>query len=159
LLAPVGCIASLSEVVKHIAVLLLQRGNDGHNTFGKTTSRLALGAKAALAPKYTRADLSFSQVVSRLHTLDTYKGPQGFLPLENVAAGTRRFSMVAARSLAQQFTDLILNCLHLLLESNMVHGPIPHFVPPLKHQLGLGEEGFPNGLGFATALNKLLEIT
>jgi hypothetical protein len=98
-----------SEVVKHVAVLLLQCGDDGHNTFGKTTSRLALGAKAALAPKYPRADLSFSQVVSRFHTLDTYKGPQGFLPLEDVAAGPRRFAMVAASSLAQQFADLILN--------------------------------------------------
>jgi hypothetical protein len=140
-------------------VLLFQRGDGRHNTFGKTISRLTLGAKATLAPKYTRADLSFSQVVSRLHTLDTYKGPQGFLPLEDVAAGTCGFAMVAARSLAQQFADLILNRLHLFLEGGTVHGSIPHFVPPLKHQLGLGEEGFPNGLGLAIALNKLLEIT
>ena len=157
--APVGCIASFSEVVKHVAVLLLQRGDDGHNTFGKMTSRLALGAKATLAPKHTRADLSLSQVVGRLHTLEAYKGPQGFLTLEDVAAGTRGFAMVAARSLAQQFANLILNRLHLLLEGETVHGSISHFVPPLKHQLGLGEEGFPKGLGFATALNKLLEIT
>ena len=147
MLAPVGCIAGFSEVVKCVAVLLLQRRDDGHDTFSKTTPRLALGAEATLAPKHTRADLSFSQVVCRLHTLDTYKGPQGFLSLEDVAAGTRRFAVVATRSLTQQFADLILNRLHLLLEGGAVHGPISHCVPPLKHQLGLGEEGFPNGLG------------
>ena len=39
---PVSCVPGFSEVVKRVAVLLLQRGDDRHNALSKTTSGLVL---------------------------------------------------------------------------------------------------------------------
>jgi len=38
--APVSCVKGFREVAKHVAVLLLQRGDDCHNTLSQTTSSL-----------------------------------------------------------------------------------------------------------------------
>jgi hypothetical protein len=43
---PVSCATGFSEVVKHIAVLLLQRDDDRHNALSKTTSGLVLDSLA-----------------------------------------------------------------------------------------------------------------
>jgi len=39
---PASCVFGFSEVVNHVAVLLLQRGNERHNALSKTTSGLVL---------------------------------------------------------------------------------------------------------------------
>jgi len=115
-------------------------------------------AETTLAPKHTGTDLPFGQVVGRLHAFDVHEGPQGFLSFEDVTAGACGFVVVAGGSLAQQFADLVSNRLHLFLEGGATHSPILHLVPPLKHRVGLGQDGFANALGFAAALNKRLEV-
>jgi hypothetical protein len=44
LAGPVGSVTGLSEVVEHVARLLLAGGDDRHNTLGEMTSGLALSS-------------------------------------------------------------------------------------------------------------------
>jgi len=129
-------------------MLLFQGGDNRHNTFSKTASGLALSAKASLAPKHDRSVLSCGQVVSRLYVLDMHKGPQGDFSFEDVAAVACGFFVVAVCALAQQLAHL-LNRLHIFLKGGALHRSIPHFVPPLKHQVSLSQNGLTNRLRFA----------
>ena len=146
---PICCITGFSEVVQHITILLPQCSDDSHNAFDEATSSFALGAKAAVAPQHTGTNLPF----------DAREGPQGIFTFENVAAGSGRLGVIASGPLAEQLADLMLDGLHLFLKGGPTHCAIPYPVPPLKHQLGLGQDGFADSLRFAAPFHESLEVT
>ena len=157
--SPVCCITGFSEVVQHITILLSQCSDDGHNAFDEATSCLALSAKAAVAPQHTGTNLPLAKVIGRFRTFDAHEGPQGIFTFEDIAAGSGRLGVIASGPVAEQLPDLVLDGLHLFLKGGPTHCAIPHPVPPLKHQLSLGQEGFTDSLRFVAPFHECLEVT
>src|SRR5687768_17915440 len=64
------------EVIQDVALLLLQRRHHRQHALDKARAVLALGAKTALAPLYTRTDGTFGRIVRGLHPFNLHEGPQ-----------------------------------------------------------------------------------
>ena len=156
---PICGLTGFREVIQYIAPLLSQCGDDSHNAFHEATSCFALGTEAAVAPQHTGTDLSLTKVIGRYHTFNAYECPQGLLTFEDVSAGSGGLAVVASRSLMEQFLDVLLNRVHLVLKGGPTHCSVPYLVPPLKHQIGLDEESFANPLRFVSPVHEGLEVT
>ena len=140
-------------------MLLFQGRDNGHNPFRKTTAGLALRAETALAPQHSGPDQAFGQVIGWLDPFDMHEGPQGGFSFKDVPTGCRRFGVGAGGAQAQQFTHFGLNGLHLFLKGQPWHRSVSNLRPPFKHQVGLGQEVFTQGLGGAASLHEGLKIT
>jgi hypothetical protein len=74
-------------------MLLLQRGDDGHDRFDKPRAFCTLRPEATLAPEDPWTDRSFGRVVRRLHVCMAHERPQGLPPLEDLP--THPFGLLA----------------------------------------------------------------
>jgi hypothetical protein len=72
LLTPVSCVTGFSEVAKHIAVLLLQRGDNRHNALSKTTSGLVLNYFSRLLLEKSKRKVRILFEAQRLYPLNDY---------------------------------------------------------------------------------------
>ena len=140
-------------------MLLFQSSHHGHNAFSKTTASLALGAETTFTPQDSGPDLTLGQIVGWLDALNPDEGPQGRFSFENIAASGGGFGLGTSCAQPQQVANIVLQWLHLFLKSETRHGPIPNSIPPVKHQVNLSQERFPQTLGGTAALKEGLKVT
>lgn len=140
-------------------MLLFQGRHNRHNPFRKATAGLALGAETAFAPQHAGSDQPLGQVIGRLDPFNMDEGPQGGFAFEDVPTGRCRLGVGAGGTEAEQFPHFGLHGLHLFLKGRAGYSAIANLRPPVKHQAGLGQEGFAHGLGRATALDERLKVT
>jgi hypothetical protein len=87
------CLARGRRIVKDRAMLLLQRGDDGHDRFDKPRAFCTLRPEATLAPEDPWTDRAFGRVVRRWHVCMAHERPQRLPPLEELP--THPFSLLA----------------------------------------------------------------
>src|SRR5687768_15594038 len=120
------------EVIQDVALLLLQRRHHRHHALDKARAVLALGAKTALAPLYTRTDGTFGRIVRGLHPFNLHEGPQRLAALENLPAGPLGFGHPTLATRFQQAFHLAAKRRHIGTKRRSFQGAVAHPMPPAK---------------------------
>jgi hypothetical protein len=87
------CLARGRRIVKDRAMLLLQRGDDGHDRFDKPRAICTVRPEATLAPEAPWTNRAFGHVVRRLHVCMAHERTQRLPPLEDLP--THPFGLLA----------------------------------------------------------------
>src|SRR5207237_10919319 len=146
------------QVLQHVSVLLLEGGGDGHHPLNEAAAVLAVGAERQLSIDDRGTDASFRDIVRELHALDVHKGEEGLLQLEHLLGHTGRLAAGAYRGLPEPPPESSPYGLHPALEGAPGEGAVTDAVPPLEHQLRLGEQLSAYGAALAASVHKALPV-